>query len=748
KYHANYERIARVMQRKQYNGNIRTTYPVPFPLGSELQSKYPEDFEHVVMSSWEWDSVLGAGNKRFLKNGIFMDVGAPQMLSLKMLEGKQGGLDDPKTILLSASCAKALFGEKKALHKTVLLDNDYSLEVGGVYADLPANTTFSDLQFIAPWQLYISMSPWIQRERDENLWDNNSHQLFVQIAQGQTMGGISQKIKDVKIMHLNDQQKSYKPEVFLHPMKDWHLRSNWEQGIKAGGPIRYVWLSALVGLAVLLLACINFINIATAQSQTRAKEVGIRKSVGAARQQQVQQFLTEALLTVTFAYMVAIAIAMATLPYFNRLVGQDLSLPIDNPLFWMGGLIGVLAIGFLAGSYPAFYLSSFQAIQVLKGARSIGKSTSTFRHSLVVFQFTISIGLMIATWGISQQIQFSKDRPLGFNKTHTLAIMMPLEYERKYDILKNELMTSGVVAGITKSNSLLTDINATGGGYDWLGKDPSFKTNFVMVTVTPDYGKTVEWEFSSGRDFSDDMRSDATTCILNEAAVKYMGITEPIGKTISQWSGDLKIIGIVKDIVMESPFQKVRPTIYTIDRGNNANWIILRLAEGVNFSESLEKTGKIFEAVAPSVPFDFHFTSEAHAAKFSSEEQVEKVFRLLAVIAIFISCLGLYGLVSFVVEQRTKEISIRKVLGAGIRSILVLVTSDFVKLVLMAMVIAIPIGWYFLVRFLESFTYRVEISWSIFIISGVVSILVAVLTVSHHTLKVTFSNPVDSLRSE
>lgn len=749
KSHDNYKRIAQVMQHKTYNGDKRTNLAVPFPLGEELATKHGADFKYVVMSGWTYDHILSHKETQIIKAGNYMDVQAPDLLSLKMMSGTRNGLTDPSSILLSKSTASALFGEADPLGQLMEVDNELNVKVTGIYEDLPQNSSFADLGFIVPWELYVSSYEWVLSSKERKAWDENSYQLYVQVADQANMSDVSQKIKLVKYVHLNEHEQSFEPEVFLHPMSDWYLRSNWENGINTGGLIQYVWLFGIIGIFVLILACVNFMNLSTARSEKRAKEVGIRKALGTLKGQLVQQFLCESLFVVVFAFSLAIILVAAITPYMENMVGYKMSLPFGDAYFWLISIAFMLVTGLLAGSYPAGYLSSLQPIKALKGTFKAGPSAVFARRMLVVFQFTVSVLLIIGTIVVLKQIQYTKDRPLGYDKSGVISMELSTsDFEGKYNLLRNELINSGAVVDMTESSSPMTAIEHTNGGFSWPGKDPSFNTSFSVVFMTHDYGKTVGWEVQQGRDFSREFSTDSTAYILNEAAVNYMGIKDPVGQTMTWGKGEHEIIGVVKNMLMESPFKSVMPTIYIIDYIYNANYITMKLNPNQSIGTSLEQIETVIGKIAPKVPFNASFVDVEYAKKFAAEERVAKLASTFSILAIFISCLGLFGLASFVAEQRTKEIGIRKVLGATVLRLWQMLNREFVVLVLVSCLIASPIAYLALTSWLENYEYHIQVSAWIFIAAALGSLVVTIATVSFQSIRAARMNPVKSLRSE
>ena len=740
----NYSRIAKTMQNLTYNGKIGTQSNLPFPMGDILKTNYGSDFKHVVMASSTESHILAVGDKKFTKLGNYMESEAPELLTLHMLSGMRTGLKEPGSILLSESVAKAYFGDADPVGKQMKIDSKLDVNVTGVYEDFPHNSDFKDVSFIAPWTLYLSSEKWVRDMSDP--WGWNAWFTYVQLADHADINKVSAKIRDIKLNRVSKEDRKYKPEIFLEPMRNWHLYSDFKNGVHVGGLIEFVWLFGIIGLFVLLLACINFMNLSTARSEKRAKEVGIRKAVGSVRSQLISQFFSESILVVAFAFVLALLLVQLILPAFNVVADKQLAILWSTPWFWLLGLGFSLLTGFVAGSYPALYLSSFQPVKVLKGTFRVGRFATVPRKVLVVVQFTVSVVLIIGTIIVFRQIQFAKTRPVGYDRNGlVMAQRVNSQIHDHFDVFRNELKRSGYVAEVAESKSPVTDTWSTNGNIDWKGKDPNLAPDFPNTGVSVEYGKTVGWKFLQGRDFSREFTADSSSLIINEAAVKFMGFKNPVGEIV-RWGGrPFKVIGVIKDMIVDSPYQPVRASLFHLSGGN---FIVLKIEPTKSVSEALGTIETIFKKYDPDVPFDYQFVDQEYAKKFGDEERIGKLASFFAALAIFISCLGLFGLASFVAEQRTKEIGVRKVLGATVFNLWGLLSKDFVYLVLVAFFIAAPIAYYFLGNWLQRYTYRTELSWWIFAASGVGALLVTLLTVSFQSIKAALMNPVKSLRSE
>ena len=746
KYHQNYDRIAQVMQHANFNGNIETQTANPALMGPELRAKYGSDFKYVVQTSWPGTHLLSVDNKPFNKDGMYFEPDAPEMLTLKMVKGTRGGLKDPHSIMLSASVARAIFGKEDPINKILKFDRNYDVKVTGVYDDLPDNTTFRDVKIMMPWALWELQNPW-SKQLDEP-WGSNFSQTYVQIADNADMQKVSAKIRNVKLNNIGKEEAKYEWVVFLQPMRKWNLFNEFKNGKNVGGNVQYVWLFGSIGLFVLVLACINFMNLATARSEKRAKEVGIRKTVGSLRWQLIRQFFAESYLVVLLSFLICLALVVFFLPSFNEVAAKKIEVPWGNPVFWSVSLVFITITGLVSGSYPAFYLSSFQPLKVLKGTFRVGRFASVPRKVLVVLQFTVSVALIICTIIIYQQIQYAKNRPIGYSRGGLIDMGMEKEIGQHYETFRTELKNSGAVEEITGCQSPLTGVWNTNGGFEWEGKDPNMAVDFPNNGVSYEFGKTAKWKIKQGRDFSRDFASDSAAFIINESAVKFLGFQEPVGKILKWNQKPYTIIGVISDIMQESPFYPVRPTLYHTEADTNMWNLIIRLNPQQNTRQSIAKIEQVWKKFVPAVPFEYKFVDERFGDKFAKEERIGKLSSYLAVLAIFISCLGLFGMASFVAEQRTKEVGIRKVLGASVTNLWRLLSTEFIVLVLLSSVIASPIAWRLSHNWLTNYDYRIKISWQVFVLAAAAGLVITVITVSFQAIKAAIANPIRSLRTE
>lgn len=741
KRYQHYDQLAQVLITQHFNGETGTGPINSILVANELQHQYGSDFKQVCLTSFNNDRIVSAGEVKLTSRGMWVKPDFPEMFTLNMLSGTRSGLQDPSSILLSHSLATALFGKADPMHQLVKIDNHIDLKVAGVYEDLPHNASFSDTKFLLAWDKYVATEKWVKYAQTE--WDNHGFLVFVQLSDHVDIDQVNARIRDLAKPHVTSGEE----ELQLHPMRQWHLYGEFRNGKVVGGRIQFVWLFGTIGIFVLLLACINFMNLSTARSEKRSKEVGIRKAIGAQRGQLIRQLLSESLLMAGLSFLLAIVLLQLALPFFNTLADKQIHVPWSQPVFWLLTLGFTLFTGFIAGSYPAFYLSGFKPVKVLKGTFRAGRYATLPRKVLVVIQFTVSVTLIIGTLIVYRQIQYAKDRPVGYTRERLITIEMNTpEITGRYNALREELLATGAVADMAESSSKSTGIENTNTGFSWEGMPPGATPNFGTVSVTHDYGNTIRWQIKEGRDYSRSFPADTGGFLLNESAAKLIGLKEPIGKVIT-WDGKPHtVIGIVKNVVMESPYHPVYPLIYYLEY-RSLTYITIRINPNMPVRTALAKITPVFTKNNPGSPFVYQFTDEEYATKFSDEERIGRLAAVFAVLAIFISCLGLSGLASFVAEQRTREIGVRKVLGASIFSLWKLLSKDFVMLVIIACMIAAPIAWHFLEQWLQKYEYRAPVSWWIFVLAGVSALLITLATVSYQAIKAARMNPVKSLNT-
>jgi ABC-type antimicrobial peptide transport system permease subunit len=746
KHFDNYERIGRVMQHVINNGEASTMWSVPMPLAEELRKNYGNNFRHVVLTTDPDAGVLSYEDKNLTQTGIFAEPDFCELFTLQMIRGSRKALNDPSALIISETLAKAYFPDGDPLGKVMVLNKDMTVHVAGVYKDIPEHSELKDVLFVAPWQLLYSHTPWMRNMHDP--WRPNPFALFVSIADQQSFDQVSGNIRDAKLKNVSPELAKKKPAIFVHPMNQWHLYSRFRDGRQDGGLITYVWLFSIIVGFVVLMACINFMNLSTARSEKRAREVGIRKAIGSYRSQLIQQFFSESILTALFSFVLALLIVQLSLPAFNLLAGKSTVLPWTDLTLWLCAIALCFFIGMISGSYPALYLSSITPGKALKGVFKATRFSTLPRKVMVIVQFAVSIVMIIGTTVVFQQVQYVKDRPIGYDTNGLVAVQINSEELHNHvDALRYELAGAGIITNLAEADAPTTELWSSSSAFDWNGKDPDLPVDFANTGVSCEYGKTIGWEIAQGRDFSRQFLSDSVGLIINEAAANYMGLKEPVGAIIRWYQRPFHVVGVIKDIVTNSPFDPVRPTLYHINPGAGSV-VLFKISPDHPANDALAEIERVYKKYNPGDPFDYRFVDEAYAQKFGNEERVGKLAGVFTSLAIFISCLGIFGLSSFIAEQRTKEIGIRKVHGASVFQLWRMVSSDFVVLVLISCLIAVPLAYYLTTKWVNRYEYHMSISWLILASASICIILITLMTVSWHTWQAAKMNPVKSLRAE
>jgi len=738
-FHEKKDRIYEAWNRASFSGELNCWNTTPKVLARTLEKDLPE-VEAAVRVDWGSNFLFSIGDKRITVQGSMVDSNFLQVFSFPLLKGDPSQvLKDMHSIVLTEKLAKKLYGNEDPMGKVIKIDNKENFTVTGILKDLPNNTRFS-FEYLMPWS-YLRFTG-----EDDQYWGNNSTRTYVLLKPHASLASVNAKMKVFKPKYDPEDPKW---EMFLYPLNRWHLYSNFTNGKEDGsGRITFVRLFAIVAAFILLIACINFMNLGTARSEKRAKEVGIRKVVGARKYSLVTQFIGESILLALIAGLFAIAVVQLSLSGFNQLTDKQLYIPYTSASFWLYGLAFVVFTGFLAGSYPAFFLSSFQPVKVLKGAFKKSQSPVTPRKILVVLQFTFAIILIICTIIVKQQIDYAQSRQTGYNKNNLVYHHFTGDVEKNYQLIKNELLAQGIATSITKTSAPITQSWSDGWGQEWEGKDPNDKTDFFRYNEDEGLGKTAGLQFIQGRDF--DLRqfpTDSTGLIINESALKVMKFKDPIGKIVKDNGTEWHIVGVIKDFILTSPYTPTKPMLIA---GAKAwfNVIMIRMNEARPTAQLLQQAEKIFKKYNPEYPFAYKFVDEEYANKFKGEQRVGTLAALFSGLTIFISCLGLLGLAIYMAEARIKEIGVRKVLGASIGGLVALLSKDFLKLVGIAFLIATPIAWWAMYEWLSDYPYRVTIQWWVFAGAGLLSMLIALATVSYQAIRAALSNPVESLRTE
>ncbi|MEP1306097.1 MAG: ABC transporter permease [Balneola sp.] len=742
--HEHYDQIVQVMRKDITPDQIYVNTSLTGGIGVELAEKYPNYFKHIAMTFFRSESQLLIKEENIYKEmGYFFQSDITHILTLEMVEGTREALQNPSNIIISESLAEKIFGNKRAIGETLSLNSDTELIVQGIYEDLPDNSTFGDAGFFASQALFYN-------EQNPYVWDNYNMRIYAQLQPNIDVSEASSVIKDLMVPYrdVDDDPR----ELFLLPMKDWYLNSEFANGVRVTSQqVEFIRLFGIIGIFILLIACINFMNLNTAQFQKRGKEVGVRKTMGSLRGQVASQFLMESFLYSIGAFIISLLLLYLFLPSFNDFAGKEIGFEWKNPLFWASGIGLSLLVAVLAGSYPAIFLSSFNPIEAIKGKLNKGGKSERFRQILVVFQFTISIVLIIGTITIHQQINYAKDRPVGYQQDRLVTLTGSSELYRNRDVLRMELINSGVIEDVAFANYPLNNTLGNNDGFRLPGAMNDLPVTFNTVFVSPEYGETTKWELVEGRSFSRERGDESSSIIVSESAVEGMGLDNPIGQEIiasSSFNGDrLTIIGVVKDMIKGSPFQKPVP-LMLFSTTNPLRYMFIRIKPGIPLSNGIAEIRETFKEVVPSHPFEYDFADDQYLTKFRSEERIGTLATLFSGLAILISCLGLFGLSAFMVTQRIKEIGIRKVLGASIVNLWLLLSKDFGRLVVSACLIAIPISYYYIEKWLQNYEYHIPIYWWMFVIGIASCILVTMLTVSYHSIKASLANPVESLKSE
>jgi putative ABC transport system permease protein len=738
RFHKNEATLYEAWNRGVFDNKLQCWSTTPKILGPTLKQEYPE-IANTARVNWGNNLLFTIGDKRLMVSGTCTDPAFLSMFSFPLVSGNPNTvLNDVYSMVITEKLAHKLFGSQDPMGKLIRVDDHDNFTVKGVMKDLPNNTSF-DFEYLLPWT-YMEKRGW----SDSN-WDNNSTSTYIQLNPNSTESAVDARIKNITIRHLDGKEQI---EVFLHPIMKWHLYSDFENGKIVGGRIETVRMFTIIAVFILLIACINFMNLSTARSEKRAKEVGIRKVIGARKGALIGQFLGESILLSFLSGLLALAIVQLSLHAFNRLTDKVLYIGYDNPNFWLSAIGFTLFTGLLAGSYPAFYLSAFQPVKVLKGTVKAARSRINPRKILVVFQFTFAITLIICTIIVRNQQQYAQDRKTGYTRNNLVYHFLTGDLEKNYSLVKNELLSSGAAISVSKTSAPLTEGWSNSWGFEWPGKDPNDKTIFNRYCTDEDIVKTAGFRLLQGRDLN--LRSfptDSTAIILNESAVRAMNLKNPVGQTIRDDGISWHVVGVIEDFVLRSPFQTLEPMVIEGSKG----WfsvIHFRLNGDRSNLRNLQGAEQIFKKYNPRFPFEYHFIDEEYAKKFDDTRRTATLTGLFAGLTIFISCLGLFGLAAFMAGNRIKEIGVRKVLGASVANITALLSKEFLWLMAISILIASPVAWYAMHQWLAGYAYRINIQWWVFATTALLSLLIALATVSYQAIRAAIANPIRSLRTE
>ena len=733
------DRLYQVWVNAEFDGEVNSWNSVPLPTYMAMKSAHSAISESTV-AGWGSERLIAYEDKRIIQRGYYVGEEFLDMFEYPALQGDPyTALDNPNSIVITQKLAKILFGDDEAMGKIVKVEDQSSLQVTAVLEDIPENSSF-EFEYLIPWKHREAINEWV-RENATN-WGNYSFQVYVELDDPAKENDVEHAI--FPILEENGEEDIPR-HLFLHPMERWRLHSEFKNGVESGGRIEVVRLFGIIAIFILVIACINFMNLATARSEKRAREVGIRKSLGSTKAFLISQFIGEALVISTISYVLALIFAQIALPFYNDLVEKQLVIDYQSWQFWAFSLTMILVTGLVSGSYPAFYLSSFNPIVTLKGSIKVGKGATLPRKVLVVLQFGFSILLMVSTLVIYQQISLVQNREIGYDQNHLISVQRTDDINENYEVLKQELIQSGAVEAVTVSNGMITDINSNN-FVDWPGKPADLKVLFVTIITEYDYAKTMGVKMLQGRDFSKDFASDSSAIIINKTALELMGLEEPIGTNLTLWGDKRKIVGVIDDVIMGSPYEEVRPAFMILD--DWGGYVSLRLKDNGRLQENLATTERIFNKFNPAYPFEYKFADVEFDRKFGLINLTKKLAIIFSFLAILITGLGLFGLAAFTAEQRTKEIGIRKVLGASVGNLVTLVSKDFSKLVLVAFAVSAPVTWFLLDEYLNQYTVRVSIAWWVFPIAGIIALAFALIIVSQQALRSAKLNPARSLRQE
>lgn len=737
-FHEKKDRIFEAWNKETFSGKLQCWNTTPKVFARTVERDFPE-VEQATRVAWPRQFLFTIGDKSVTMRGNIVDSNFLNMFTFPLIKGDPATvLKEMYSIVLTEKTAVALFGKEDPMGKQIRIDNKDNFIVTGVLKNLPNNTRFK-FDYLLPWAYARKIGD------DDNSWGNNSTRNYVLLKPNATLASLAPKLRYLKRKYEPDEKTN---EMFLYPISRWRLYSSFTNGVEDGGLIDFVKMFAVIALFILLIACINFMNLSTARSEKRAKEVGIRKVVGASKSSLVGQFLGESVLLAFLAGLVALLIVQLSLPAFGKLTDKVLFINYGSVAFWVVFLGFIVFTGVIAGSYPAFYLSAFKPVKVLKGTFLRTNKIVTPRKVLVVLQFTFAIILIICTAIVKEQIQHARNRNVGYDQNNLVFHSLTGDLDKNYPMLKNELLATGVATSVTKTSAPITQGWSDSWGFQWDGKDPNDKTDFDRFCADEDLGTTVGLQFVQGRDFNlRQYGTDSTGMILNESAVKAMGFKDPIGKIVKDGDREFHVVGVIKDFILQSPYQPTKPMIIEGAKGW-FNVMHIKLNNKNSTADNLKTAEALFKKYNPQYPFEYQFIDEDYAAKFKSERRTGTLAALFSGLTIFISCLGLFGLAAYMAESRIKEIGVRKVLGASVMGITSLLSKDFIGLVVIAFVLASPVAWWFMHNWLQGYPYHVTIQWWIFAFAAGLSIAIALITVSYHAIKAAMANPVKSLRTE
>ncbi|MEO8763305.1 MAG: ABC transporter permease [Ginsengibacter sp.] len=736
-YFSNRNNLYKVKDHQTYDGTTFVFDATPGPFSNGIKAEIP-GIKNTTRTTWGSQSLFSLGDKNIYEQGLFVDQAFLSMFELRFIKGNAASaFSTLYSVVISETMAKKFFGTNEVVGKTLKVDNKQEYLIAGVIKDLPGNISFR-FDWLAPFKIFEDQNTWLKE------WGNNGIVTYVEVQPKADIEAINKKLYN----YVDSKLKGAAAKMSIYPMSRWRMYDNFDNGKEVPGRIKYVNLFSLIAWIILIIACINFMNLSTARSEQRAREVGVRKVLGAGKGKLITQFIGESISMSLLSAVLAIGIIYFFLPAFNHLVEKQLSLHISDPFHIAALLFIALICGLIAGSYPAFYLSSFRPVFVLKGIKIKNNgSAGIIRKGLVVVQFTISVVLIICTILIYQQIFHVKERNLGYNKQDLVYMNLQGGMKAHFNAVKNDLMRTGVVQNASLSRSMVLQFGSNTGGFNWEGKDPNKQILVTLEAVSPEYISTMGMHLKEGRDFYPDIKADSNNIIINEALAKIINRKNILGTILNLHDNKFTVTGVIDDFVYNNMYSSSAPLMMYADT-TTTNYLNIRFKAGTDLASALPLLEKVMKSDNPGYPFEYKFVDETFGQLFKTETLIGKLAGVFSILAIFISCLGLFGLAAYTAERRTKEIGIRKVLGASAKGLAVLLSRDFLQLVAISCLIAFPIAWWMMKNWLESYSYRIDINAMVFIMAGLPAMLIAFVTVSFQAIKAAIANPVRSLRTE
>ena len=737
-FHANVDRLYRVMENQQYSDGKRYTFAsTPGPMAPFIKDKFPE-IERASRFTWDVNNLFQLEEKSFYENGKYVDPDFLSMFSFPLVSGNaETALTDKSSIVITEELATKYFGKEDAVGKVLLLNTKSSFTVTGVLKSLPKNSSIK-FDYLLPFQFF-----WDENKNWLESWGNNNIRTFVLLKSGTNQVDFSSKFKH----EIKEHEKETNVELFIQPVGDMYLHGDFDNGVQSGGRIEYVRIFFIVAVFVLVIACINFMNLSTAQATKRAKEVGLRKVIGAVPSQLFRQFMGESFVTVCLGACIALLLCVIFLPVFNEITGKALSLNLlDKQIVFI--FLGIIIFtAFAAGSYPALFVSEFKPVQVLKGQLKSGSSAATFRKGLVVLQFSLSIILIICTTVVFRQMNFMENRDIGFERDNVFYAWMDGDVRPKYETFRARLLSQPGIESVTAASQVPISIGNSTSNLQWQGKDPDARILFTNIDVDYEFIQSLKMEMAEGRSFERSRISDTANYIVNEKAAEKFGFKDGTAdQDLTMWESKGKIVGVVKDFNFGSLHSQVEPLVMRL-KPDNVYCVMVRVKPN-EAAAGLQSAEKLWKEYAPGYPFKYSFLNQDWEEFYKAEAQQGKVFNTLAMLSIFISCLGLFGLSAFSAERRTKELGIRKTLGASMPGLIQLMGREFTVLVIIAASIGCPIGWYLMDSWLGKYAYHVEVGIITLLLSAAICLVISLATISYHSIRVAASDPVKSLRYE